>query len=63
MPDSTPNVASHNRMHAAIKQGWDIDFIRAKFNVSSKEVEKAIRYAGTSREKLIEYFRSIFPGK
>jgi hypothetical protein len=50
-------------MHAAIKQGWDVDFIRAKFNVSSKDVEKAIRYAGNSREKLIEYFRKVFSGK
>jgi hypothetical protein len=63
MPDSTPDLASHNRMHAALKQGWDIDFIRAKFNVSSKDVENAIRYAGNSREKLVEYFRKMFSGK
>lgn len=63
MPDSTPDLASQNRLHAAFMQGWDIDFIRAKFNVSSKDVENAIRYAGNSREKLIEYFRKIFTGK
>ena len=63
MPDSTPNLASHNRMHAAIKQGWDVESIRAKLNVSSKDVDKAIRYAGNSCEKLIEYFRKVFAAK
>ena len=63
MPDSTPNLASHNRMHTAMKHIWDVDFIRAKFNVSSKEVENAIRYAGNNREKMIEYFRKLSPVK
>ena len=63
MPDSTSNLTSQDRLHAGFKQGWDIDFIRAKFNVSSRDVENAIRYAGTSREKLIEYLRKIFTSK
>jgi Protein of unknown function (DUF3606) len=58
MPDTAPNLAS-SRMPIPLIKGWDIDFLRAKFNVSSKEVEKAIQYAGNSREKMIEYFRKL----
>lgn len=62
MPNTTSNLASR-RVPIPLSNGWDVDFLRAKFNVSSKEVEKAIQYAGNSREKMIEYFRKFFSGK
>ena len=63
MPDTTPNLVSPKRMPIALKKGWDVDFLRAKFNVSSKDVENAIKYAGNSHDKIIEYFRKFFSGK
>ena len=63
MPYITSNLAVPKRMPAALNKSWDVDFLRAKFNVSSKEVERAIKYAGDSREKIIEYFRKVFSGK
>ena len=63
MPDTISNLASAKRTPLPLSKGWDVDFLRAKFNVSSKEVEKAIKYAGNSREKIIEYFRKFFSGK
>ena len=63
MPDTTPNLAATRRTPLALKSGWDVDFLRAKFNVSSKDVENAIKYAGNSHEKIIEYFRKFFTGK
>ena len=63
MSDTTPDLTAQSRLHATLKQAWDVDFLRAKFNVSTKDVEKAISYAGNSREKLIEYFRKFFSGK
>ena len=62
MPNTTSNLAS-TRVPISLSNGWDVDFLRAKFNVSSKEVEIAIQYAGHSREKMIEYFRKFFSGK
>ena len=62
MANTTPKLASR-KMRVPLRDGWDVDFLRAKFNVSSKEVEKAIQYAGNSREKMIEYFRKFFSGK
>ena len=63
MPDTTPNLASPKRVPVIFKKGWDVDFLRAKFNVSSREIENAIKYAGNSREKMIEYFRKLFSAK
>lgn len=63
MPETTPNLVSSKRVPVIFNKGWDVDFLRAKFNVSSKEVENAIKYAGNSREKIIEYFRKLFSGK
>lgn len=63
MPDTTPNLAAARRTPLVLKKGWDVDFLRAKFNVSSKDVENAIKYAGNSHEKIVEYFRKFFSGK
>jgi hypothetical protein len=38
----------------------DVDFFRAKFNVSSRDVEKAIQHVGNSRQKVIEYLKKAF---
>jgi Protein of unknown function (DUF3606) len=57
------NLASQNQMGLALKQNQDIDFFRARFNLPASEVEKAIRQAGDSREKIIEYLRKIFSRK
>jgi hypothetical protein len=54
---------SPGRLRMALQQEEDVDFIRAKFNVSAKDAKKAIQYAGHSREKIVEYLRRIFSGK
>lgn len=53
MRDNTKNFRSAD----VVK---DVDFFRAKFNVSSRDVEKAIQHVGNSRQKVIEYFRKTF---
>ena len=63
MARSIPNSASQMGMRAAFRNGWDIDFIRAKFNLSAKDVEKAIHHAGGNREKIVEYLRKLFSRK
>ena len=50
-------------MRAAFRNGWDIDFIRAKFNLSAKDVEKAIHHAGGNRERIVEYLGKLFSRK
>ena len=62
MPDTTPNTVQPG-IRPAYRQGWDVDFLRAKFNLSAKDVEKAIQHAGNSRDKIIEYFRKLFAAK
>ncbi len=63
MQDNTQKFGSQDRTRFALKQALDIDFIRSKFKLSSKDVEKAIRHAGNSRLKIIEHLRQVFNNK
>lgn len=63
MPGSIPHVNSQSGISPAFRQGWDIDFIRAKFNLSARQVEKAIQDVGANKEKIIEYLKKLVSGK
>jgi Protein of unknown function (DUF3606) len=61
MHDNKKKLSSQDRK--ALKQNRDVDYFRARFNLSSRDVEKAIRQAGNSREKITEYLSKIFSSK
>lgn len=63
MPQHNTYRASPDRLRAATGKGLEVDFYRAKFNVSAREVEKAIQQAGNSPEKVEAYFRNRYRGK
>lgn len=46
-------------MRASTNPKWEADFVRAKFNVSSREAEQAIKQVGNNPEKIMEYLKTI----
>ena len=58
MADNLKSTGGRDRQKVAGKQGWEIHYMKEKFNVSSQQITGAIKAVGHDRKKVEEYLKN-----
>ena len=59
MADNKSNRGIPDSKTVSLKQQYELDYIKKKFDVSGQQVVGAVRAVGKSREKVYQYLRNL----
>ncbi|MEZ4945071.1 MAG: DUF3606 domain-containing protein [Cyclobacteriaceae bacterium] len=59
MADNKKNRGIPDSKTVSLKQKYELDYIKKKFNVSGQQVTGAVKAVGKSRGKVYDYLRNL----
>ena len=58
MPDNSNKRGGQDRKRVATGQKWEVAYMREKFNVSTQQVNGAVRAVGNMRKDVEQYLKA-----